>query len=1281
MMNHQPRLELPCFLGEDPRSWIRKCNKFFLLHQVSDVFKVEMIELYLEGKADIWYQSYKMVNGRVSWDNFCDSLMKRFGKNGGLDVQEEFNKLTQSGSVLEYVEKFEELKALVLCKNVNLGEGYFVSSFISGLKNELKPMVRLMKPKSLLDAMEIAQFQEQTIEVLTKKHEIKKSVNMSWIKAVGGEEKRIGGNNGDEKKPTAGSYFKKISPEEFQYRKNNHLCYKCGEKFGQGHVCKNQQYTYMLVEDAKETEILKLLDEDEEEENVIKEGTVTEVSLNALSESMLRKTITLDGCLKGHHIKILVDTGSSITVLDTKMANRLGIEGTRGDDVSVRMADGTTIVSKYLVQRLTWEVQDYKFCCDVRLMDIGGWDMIAGVNWLEQYSPIVIDFKQLYLKLNAGGAAEDQMLLQGDVKEGASIKLIRGKELNSFNQERVNKELQQEVVNSAVKSDNQEPETELPGTISKLLQQYSKVFEVPQSLPPNRSVDHEITLVSGAKPFKLKPYRYPHSQKTEIENQVQEMLQSGIIKPSNSPYASHVILVRKKDNTWRFCVDYRHLNNITVKDRFPIPNIDELLDELFGSKVFSKLDLRSGYHQILVKPTDTDKTAFQTHHGHSEFVVLPFGLTNAPATFQALMNQIFQPYLRKFVLVFFDDILVYSPDIDTHVKHLDIVLSILQENQLYAKMSKCTFATESVEYLGHLISANGVSMDPVKVEGVLSWPTPNNVKELRGFLGLSGYYRRFIKGYGVISRPLTNLLKKDGFHWNSDSDLAFQELKQALCSAPVLAMPDFSQDFVLETDACSKGMGAVLMQNSRPLAYLSKSFNSKNLGFSVYEKELLALVMAVTKWKHYLVGNHFIIKTDHQALKYLLEQQLHTSLQYKWMSRLLGMDYEIQYKKGTENIAADALSRCVEHHKNTEEKGVVAAISVVQPLWIQQILLSYEEDEECQTIISKTVLDSINSDEYQYVQGIIKKGSKIYVGKNGGVRKQIIATLHSSALGGHSGQSACLQRIKLAFYWPNMKNDIITFIQNCEVCQRCKSEHVLYPGLLQPLNIPIAPWKDISMDFVEQMPESDGMDTVLVVIDRLSKYGHFIALKHPFSASDVADVFLDQIFRLHGMPASIVSDRDKLFTNIFWTTIFQKLGVELHFSSAYHPQSDGQTERLNQCLEAYLRCFTSERPHSWRKWLPMAEYWYNTSFHTSLGITPYEAVYGVKPVPLNMGCLQDMILPTAQNLLQQRVQVLQILKDNLIKAQQRMKYFADLKRTDRVLEVGDWVYLKLQPYK
>lgn len=313
-----------------------------------------------------------------------------------------------------------------------MGEDYFVSSFISGLKSELKPMVRL-KPKSLLDAIEIAQFQEQTIEVLLKKHEFKKSTTVGWGKTANNkknegivnEGKKNEGNVNDGKKNYANNYFKKISPEEFQYRKNNHLCYKCGEKFGQGHVCKNEQYTFMLIDETKEKEIVKLLEEDEEEEGI--DGTITEVSLNVLSDSMSRKTITLEGSLQGRPIKILVDTGSSLTILNSGVAKELGIEGMVKENISVRLADGRTVDSNIVVPRLTWGVKNYKFCGDVRIMNIGGWDMSAGVDWLEQYSPILFDFKKLYLKLNAESSAEEHMVLQGVVKEVASIRLVEVK--------------------------------------------------------------------------------------------------------------------------------------------------------------------------------------------------------------------------------------------------------------------------------------------------------------------------------------------------------------------------------------------------------------------------------------------------------------------------------------------------------------------------------------------------------------------------------------------------------------------------------------------------------------------------------------------------------------------------------------------------------------------------------------------------------------------------------------------------------------------------------------
>lgn len=351
----------------------------------------------------------------------------------------------------------------------------------------------------------------------------------------------------------------------------------------------------------------------------------------------------------------------------------------------------------------------------------------------------------------------------------------------------------------------------IPEVVQPILQQFQSVFAEPKGLPPQRVCDHSIPLLPGSKPVNLRPYRFNPALKDEIESQISKMLESGVIQPSHSAFASPALLVRKKDGSWRLVIDYRQLNAITVKSTYPMPVIDELLDELAGAKWFSKLDLRAGYLQIRMKAGDEHKTAFQTHTGHYEYKVMSFGLTGAPATFQGAMNATLKTVLRKFALVFFDDILIYSPDLASHLDHLQQVLSLLQKHQWQVKLSKCSFAQQQLTYLGHIISAAGVSTDPGKIKEVVDWPVPTSVKKLRGFLGLAGYYRKFVRNFGVISKPLTQLLRKGvPFVWSDATDLAFQHLKQALVSAPVLALPDFSKPFTVETDASEAGIGAVL---------------------------------------------------------------------------------------------------------------------------------------------------------------------------------------------------------------------------------------------------------------------------------------------------------------------------------------------------------------------------------------------------------------------------------------------------------------------------------------
>ncbi|KAA0039715.1 Transposon Tf2-6 polyprotein [Cucumis melo var. makuwa] len=381
--------------------------------------------------------------------------------------------------------------------------------------------------------------------------------------------------------------------------------------------------------------------------------------------------------------------------------------------------------------------------------------------------------------------------------------------------------------------------------MATIISKYSDVFEQPSRLPPQRGIEHHIYLKQGTDSVNVRPYRYAHHQKEEMERLVDEMLTSGIIRPSTSPYSDPVLLVKKKDGSWRFCVDYRALNNVTIPDKFPIPVVEELFDELNGADIFSKIDLKAEYHQIRMCPEDIEKTAFRTHEGHYEFMVMPFGLTNVPSTFQALMNQVFKPFLRRFVLVFFDDILVYSKGMEEHAQHLEVVSGILRESELYANFDKCHFAQPRISYLGHYISVKGIEVDPEKIRAVREWPAPSNVREMRGFLGLTGYYRRFVQNYGSIAAPLTQLLKVGAYKWTEETEAAFEKLKKAMMTLPVLAMPDFNLPFEVESDASGFGVGAVLVQAKRPIAYFSKILSMRDRARPVYEHELIAVVWAV----------------------------------------------------------------------------------------------------------------------------------------------------------------------------------------------------------------------------------------------------------------------------------------------------------------------------------------------------------------------------------------------------------------------------------------------------
>jgi hypothetical protein len=528
--------------------------------------------------------------------------------------------------------------------------------------------------------------------------------------------------------------FRRITNQEARERREKGLCYYCDEKFVPGHRCARPQL--FMIEDSPQTNIedVEINQPDQEPSEFL-----PEISFHAITGTEHPQTLRVLGKLKSKNVTVLIDGGSTHNFIDQALVSRFGLPVTQGKQLQVMVANREKIECAGQCQALTLIIQGHPVTTDYYILPVAACQLVLGVQWLATLGPVKTDYKQLTMNFNIAGISHTfQGLGRND------IEALTDKELNGLQ----GLGLFFQIIPS---NSNSEPQS-YPPEISQLLAQFSQVFENPTSLPPQRSHDHHIPLLPTSGPVTVRPYRYPYYQKTEIEKMVKELLQSGLIRPSHSPFSSPVLLVKKADGAWRFCVDYRALNDITVKDKYPIPIIDELLDELHGAKFYSKLDLRSGYHQIRVHDADIHKTAFRTHEGHYEFIVMPFGLTNAPATFQSLMNDLFRPYLRHFILVFFDDILVYSRSWTDHLTHLQTVLQILSVNSLFAKMSKCQFGVLRVSYLGHIISEQGVAVDPAKIQAVIDWPPPTTAKGVRGFLGLAGYYRKFIRHFRGIAR-------------------------------------------------------------------------------------------------------------------------------------------------------------------------------------------------------------------------------------------------------------------------------------------------------------------------------------------------------------------------------------------------------------------------------------------------------------------------------------------------------------------------------------------------
>ncbi|WVZ89158.1 hypothetical protein U9M48_035595 [Paspalum notatum var. saurae] len=782
----------------------------------------------------------------------------------------------------------------------------------------------------------------------------------------------------------------------------------------------------------------------------------------------------------------------------------------------------------------------------------------------------------------------------------------------------------------------------------RIVCEYPDIFpdELP-GMPPDRDIEFLIELLPDTAPIAMRQYRMAPVEQAEVKKDIDELLAKGFIRRSSSAWSFPVLLVEKKDtDVKRMCVDYRALNKVTIKNKYPLPRIDDLFDQLQGACVFSKIDLRSAYHQLKIRPSDIPKTAFTTKYGFNVFWP-----DQCFCLFYAIDEFSIYGLFRQVCGDFIDDILIYSKTEAEHEKHLRLVLQRLREHKLYAKFSKYEFWIDEVRFFGYIVSKGGIAMDPNKVSTVTNWKVPDIPKEVHGFLGLAGYYRRFIENFSRIAKPMTSLLEKDAeFKWTNAQQAAFDELKKRLTTAPVLTLPDQRKKFIVYCDASRDGLRCVLMQEGKVIAYASRQLRKHEWNYPTHDLELAVVVHALKIWHHYLFGQCCEIYTDHKSLKYIFTQNKLNMRQRRWLELIKYYDMDIHYHPGKPNVVADTLSRksyanmalgFMMPHELCEEfeklslgflHHTIAAVFEAEPTLEQEIREHQKDDEKLQKIRELLKLGKaphFRKDE----QRTLWYKNRICVPIVDRIRKLILSEAYDTAYSIHPSSTKTYYDLKKRFWWYGMKCAMAEYVAICDTCQRVKAEHQRPAGLLQSLKVPEWKRKEITMDFIVGLPRiQKGYNSIWVVVDRLTK--------------------------LH-----------------------DSLDTKLRFSTTYHPQTDGQTERTNQILEDMLRACAIQYGTSWDKCLSYAEFSYNNSYQAGLKKSPFEALYDKRcrtPLFWNQTGEKQVFGP---DIIQDAEQQLRIVQENLRAAQSRQRSYADVRRRDLSFKVDDHVYLKVSPMR
>lgn len=868
-------------------------------------------------------------------------------------------------------------------------------------------------------------------------------------------------------------------------------------------------------------------------------------------------------------------------------------------------------------------------------------------------------------------------------------------------------------------------DTQLKAIQNKVL----KIFTSHTSLPSNKALFPVCpTLPNAPTPYR-KPYRLSPLEEQEVEKQIADLLSKGFIEPSCSPYGSPVLFVQKKDGTLRMCIDYRALNKHTIRDHFPIPRIDMLLSKVGKNSVFTTLDLQSGYHQMLLHESDIPKTAFITHKGQYQFKVLCFGLTNAPSAFQRLMNEVFRDLIdANIVQIYLDDILVMSRNIDEHLKHVDMVLTRLHEKDLRVKLSKCEWAKTEVSFLGHVISNGTVRPDPAKIEVIKNWPLPQSLKSLQGFLGLVNYFRENVDKLSCIAARLTNMTSDavaatyDWKHWKALDYQAFEATKQALARAATLHTPDLKAQFTVTTDASEVGCGGMLTQDDKVIAFYSHKFTPAETRYPVHDQEAMGLYLALKQWRCYLENSeNTVCLTDHKPLVNLLEQQHLNRRQTRWLEYMSRFPLCIKYIPGKDNVVADAISRYsgvalavmtrrmltmaapegeegVQSESNNTNDSSVSNENTEHQMHHEETKTKSRKAKKAKkelpqlpegVVLYDNILDAYEEDplykDAKYTagmrldaKGLWRLGGKVVIPNDASLRDRVIRQHHDAPYAAHRGIAKTLELIERLFWWPGLRHDVEKYVKTCNLCQRMKGSNQKKAGLLQPLKVPAGPWRSVSMDLITGLPKSNGFDSILVFVDRFTKYVVFVPTNATLDTRGFAMLFIQHIVTFHGMPEEVVSDRGSQFNSTFWKEVCHMLRIDRCLSSAYHPESDGQTERVNRILEDVLRHYVSPDQRDWSQYVSLAQFAINNSWHESTKFSPFYLNHGRHPRMPGLDRLShDDGKPasTSQRFVGDMNKAIHKAKKCLWAAQDRMRVNENHKRRAAVYKDGDMVLL------